>query len=86
MTTFEILFTCPDLMNQEDQLIIGQTLDGSPGINDIDVDFAAKRVRVTTANQDGGVDVRAKLVAAGFPPSDWDVREIGHAQRQARLL
>lgn len=68
MQTFDLLFDCPDIDSQEDEMIIGQTLDGSPGIDRIEVDIQLHRVHVTTANQDGGEDVRRLLIGAGYPP------------------
>ena len=68
--TTEMLLRCPDIHTQEDEMIIGQTLDGSPGIDRIEVDVQHHQVHVTTANQDGGTDVRRLLISAGYPPAN----------------
>jgi hypothetical protein len=36
----------------------------------VEVDYKTGRVRVVTANQDGGLDVRQRLDGAGYPAED----------------
>lgn len=68
--TTELIFRCPDIQNQADATSIHEVLTSSPGIGDVEVDYHTKRVRVVTANQDGGEDVRKRLSKAGFPAVD----------------
>jgi hypothetical protein len=68
--TTELILRCPDIHTQEDEMIIHQTLQAAPGIGDVEVDYKTGEVRILTANQDGGLDVRRRLADAGFPPEE----------------
>lgn len=68
--TTELTLKCPDMKLQEDEIIVHQTLAGSPGIGLVETDFRAHTVHVVTANQDGGLDVRQRLEGAGYPALD----------------
>lgn len=70
--TFELVFKCPDVRTQEDEIIIQQTMAAAPGIGDVEVDHRTGYVRIVTANQDGGIDVRQRLEGAGYPPVEED--------------
>jgi hypothetical protein len=56
-----------EIQNQQDVMMIQQALAHSPGIDLVEVDVEQHTVHVVTANQDGGVDVKRRLDAAGFP-------------------
>jgi len=66
----ELRLRCPDVHTQLDERVIREALANSPGIGEVDVDYVTGRLRVTTANQDHGVDVRRLLSAVGFPPEE----------------
>jgi hypothetical protein len=72
MELFAKTYYCPDLVSQEDAIVIEETLQNSPGIDEISVDHAAHTVLVSTANQDGLRDVEIMLREAGFAPEDRD--------------
>ena len=70
MNVYALTFTCPDLTTQADAEIVRETLIDSPGVGEVDVDYINKVVKVTTANQDAGLDVRTRLFQSGFPPNE----------------
>ena len=63
----ELKFRCPDMHFLADALDVERKLFRSPGVYEVQIDHVSGKVRVLTANQDGGVDVRRTLAAAGFP-------------------
>lgn len=70
--TTELLLRCPDIRTQIDDQIVQGVLRHAPGVGDIDIDWHTGRIRVVTANQDHGVDIRQRLIGAGYPPIDED--------------
>ena len=70
LTIYDVKFTCPDIRNQSDVILIREALAQSPGVDLVEVDIKNHRVHVTTANQDGGSDIRQRLSSAGFPAED----------------
>jgi hypothetical protein len=70
MTVYEMVLNCPDMQSQADILLIREYLSLSPGVDMVECDLKTKKVRVTTAAQDGGADVRNRLSQAGFPAED----------------
>ncbi len=70
MTSFQIAVRCPDVKNQEDVMIVTQSLNASPGIGMINVDYHNHVVRFMTSNQDGGKDAISRLIAAGYEPEE----------------
>lgn len=65
--TFDLNLICENLKTQEDEMIIQQTLAAAPGIGLVEPDYRTGRLHVTTANQDGGLDVLQRLDGAGYP-------------------
>ncbi len=61
------------MVSQSDEILLAETLEGSPGIERIEIDRALHTVSVATANQEGLTDVIWLLRHAGFPPEDEDV-------------
>ena len=70
MQLFSKTFYCPDLISQEDAIVIEETLQNSPGIEEMVVDHRDHTVYVCTANQSGMLDVVRMLSDGGFPPED----------------
>ena len=66
----ELHMTCPDLHSQADGRNLGRVLYMSPGVDDVEIDYITGQVRVVTANQDGGIDIKRKLSESGFPAKD----------------
>jgi hypothetical protein len=75
MTVYELELQCLDFKAQMDAQLIRQALVASPGVGMIDFDLPGHRVRVITANQDGGRDVVLRMSRAGFPPEETNVLE-----------
>lgn len=71
--TFDLHFICPNVRLQEDEVIVHQTLEAAPGVGLVEVDYKTGRVRVITANQDGGLDVRQRLDGAGYPVAEEEI-------------
>jgi hypothetical protein len=72
MQLYAKTFRCPDIVSQEDAMIVMQTLQNSPGIERFDVDHVVHQVQVRTANQGGFKDVVGALRHAGYPPEEED--------------
>ena len=70
MQLFSRTFRCPDVVSQEDETIVEETLQNAPGIESIEVDRAMHLVTVTTANQSGTLEIEAMLRDAGYPAED----------------
>jgi copper chaperone CopZ len=70
MQLFSRTFHCPDVITQEDEIIIEETLQNAPGIESIEVDRAMHLVTVTTANQSGTREIEAMLRDAGYPAEE----------------
>ena len=70
MQLFAKTFYCPDLVSQEDAIVIEETLQNSPGIQSTEVDHVLHTVHVLSANQDHLRDVEWMLRDAGFTPED----------------
>jgi hypothetical protein len=70
MRVYDLHFTCPDLTSQEDVDMLVTTLSSSPGVGMVEADWRTKKVRVETANQDGGEDVIERMIDAGFRPEE----------------
>ena len=70
MELFAKTFYCPDLVSQEDAIVVEQTLKNAPGIESIEVDHAAHTVWVSTADQQGTAEIGWMLRDAGFPPAE----------------
>ncbi len=67
MRVYKLEIESSEIQNQQDVMMIETVLANAPGIGEVQVDIARHVVTVVTANQDGGVDVRQRLDAAGFP-------------------
>lgn len=72
MQVFAKRFYCPDLVSQEDGVMIQETLQNAPGIEDSEVDHVAHTVWVATASQDGFGVIIDMLRDAGFPPEEME--------------
>jgi copper chaperone CopZ len=72
MQLFSKTFYCPDLVSQEDGIVIEETLQNAPGIEAIEVDHAVHTVTVTTADQSGVKGIAEMLHDAGFPAEERD--------------
>lgn len=70
MQLYAKTFRCPDVVSQEDAMIVHQTLQNSPGIEEFRVDHVVHTVQIKTANQDGMLDVARALSHAGYPPEE----------------
>lgn len=70
MRVYELRFNCPDLRTQEDADGVRASLLDAPGIEDVDVDWRAGKVRAVASSQDYGATVLRHLIEAGFPPED----------------
>lgn len=68
MELYAHTYRCPDVVSQEDALIIRETLQNAPGIEEVEVDHADHSVYVRTANQEGLQEIVAMLTTAGYPP------------------
>jgi hypothetical protein len=68
--TTELRLHAPNLRLQEDGLTVRQALLAAPGIGTIELDHRTGNMRIETANQDGGVDVRQRLADAGYPVTE----------------
>ena len=67
MQVYSLNLKSPEIRNEQDVMMIQQALAHSPGIDVVQVDIENHTVHVTTASQDGGVDVKRRLDDAGFP-------------------
>lgn len=65
-------FYCPDIVSQEDGIIVEETLRNIPGIEEVSVDPALHTVYASTTNPDGLPALEWALRDAGFPPHDED--------------
>lgn len=70
MQLFAKTFHCPDLVSQEDAIVIEETLQNAPGIESVEVDHVLHTVWVSTADQAGAVQIESMLRDAGFPPEE----------------
>lgn len=70
MQLFVKTFRCPDITSQEDAIVVHETLQNAPGIEEFQIDHVVHTVTIKTANQEGSKDVEAMLRAAGYPPED----------------
>ncbi len=68
MQVYARTYYCPDLLTQEDAIVVEETLQNSPGIEEVRIDHVLHTVFVSTANQGGMKDVEFMLRDAGFPP------------------
>ena len=66
MQNFQLRLKCDEIQNQQDEMEIQNTLAQSPGIDIVEVDIQRHEIKVTTANQDKGIDVIRRLDDAGF--------------------
>jgi hypothetical protein len=74
MQLFSKTFRCPDLVSQQDAIVVEETLQNAPGIEAIEVDHVTHTVTVTTADQGGVEAIAWMLKDAGFPAWDESVR------------
>jgi hypothetical protein len=70
MELFTKKFYIPNLQSQGDEIMIEETLQNSPGIENYEIDHVLHTAQVTTANQDGMRDVVFLLNDIGFAPQD----------------
>lgn len=60
-------FSVPDLAYQSGISEISWALEGAPGVEEYEIDFAHRFVKVVLNDPDGEEDVKARLSSAGFP-------------------
>ena len=72
MELFAKTFFCPDLITQEDEIMVEETLQNAPGIEEMRVDHTLHTVWVSTANQSGVIEIEIMLRDAGFPAEERD--------------
>lgn len=70
MEAFAKTFKCPDMVSQEDAMIVQQTLVNVPGIDRVEPDHRDHTVFVSCAAAEDLRDIQGRLSEAGYPAEE----------------